>query len=223
MKKIAIAILMIIAAVSAAAAETVPATPAPAVILNGQNQAESNNDAAPVVSGEPQINVLPQPYEAICAQLSNGKDAVLQNLSIAVLEKVNEPAPKILENLGAAASKQYAGDPLLGMTKFCGSLDWCETLEAQLKAVAAFAKGYKTSGVVVIPLNCTEGDPQTKLEMQKGKFAWFIPFRSGTNFTVTLLGKKDTTAKIWKILGDKPVSKEWQGGFWEREIRIEGK
>lgn len=202
MKKIAIAILVILVAV----------LPVSAAVQSEQN-----------IVGETKIHTLSEPYETVCVQLSNGKEALLEKLSVAVLEKINEPSQKIFENIGVAANAMYAGDPVLGMTKFCGTLDWCNTFDEQLKVMAAFAKGYKNCGVVVIPFNCTEGEPKTDVEMLKGKFAWLIPFRSGTNFKVTLLGKKDTTAKIWKILGAKPVCKEWQGGFWEREILVHGK
>lgn len=179
---------------------------------------------AVVLLQEPnQIDQLPQPYENICLALSNGKQDVLKNISFAVAESLTLPEPKILEQLGAAAAKQYGGDPVLGMAKFCGCLDEYTTLEAQVKAAAAFAKGYKSAGVVIVPIDAVEDAPQTKLEILTGKSAYFIPFANGTNFTLSLLGKKGQTAKIWKILGDKPVSKEWEGGFWEREILVRGK
>jgi len=223
MKKFAVALLIFMVIASVASAQTISGTPESVSVSGHSNTTDAAGTEKIIVNEPSLVETLPQPYENICMELSNGKEWILKELSIAVAEKLKEPEPKILENLGAVADRQYAGNPLLGMSKFCKMLDCWESIDEQVKAAAAFAKGYKSCGVAVIPTDCIEGEPQTKAEMIMGKLAWFIPFRRGTNATVTILGKKECVAKVWKILGDSPVSKEWPGGFWEREIQIQGK
>jgi len=223
MKKFAVALLILTVTASVASAETIPGMPEIVLFSDHPNITDAAGTESIILNESSLVEILPQPYEDICVELSNNKEWLMNQLSNVVAAKIQEPEPKILESLGAAADKQYVGSPLLGMSKFCKKLDLWETFDRQLKAAAAFAKGYKSCGVVIIPIDCIEGEPNTKLEMTKGNFAWFIPFRSGTNATVTILGKKGVTAKVWKIVRDKPVSKEWQGGFWEREITIQGK
>lgn len=223
MKKFAVALLVLTAIASVASAQTISGMPESVSVSGHSNTTDAAGTEKIIVNEPSLIETLPQPYENICIELSNNKEWLLNELSKVIAAKIEEPQEKILEGLGAAADKQYAGNPLLGMSKFCKTLDLWETLEGQVKAAAAFVKGYKSCGVVIIPADCIEAEPKTKLEMTKGNLAWFIPFRSGTAATVTILGKKEVTAKVWKILRDKPVSKEWPGGFWEREITIQGK
>ncbi len=168
------------------------------------------------------VEELPQPYEEICRQLSNGKEELLKTLRAETAMHIQGTEYEILESIGRAAAVHYAGDLSLGIKKFCtGCLDSFETVEGQVRALAAFVKGYKGYGAAVIT-GC-EGEPVTGAQLCAGKSAWFIPFAEGSTFKVTLLGKEGETAKIWKILRDKPVYKEWKGGFWEREITVSGK
>ncbi len=167
---------------------------------------------------------LPQPYDAICQQLSNGKDDVLATLREETAPYVTRSEFEILERIGSVAATLYAGDPILGITKFClNCLDSMETLEAQARMAAAFVKGYKNCGVVIISFAGCDKEPVTKAGISAGKFAWFVPFNKGSHFKINIFGKTGETVKLWKIFDNKPVCKEWQGGFWEREITVNGK
>lgn len=179
----------------------------------------------PMLSEQQEKNSeLPQPYDAICQQLSNGKDDVLAALRKETAPYAERTELEVLERIGAAASGMYSGDPILGIAKFClNCLDSFETLEEQAKAVAAFVKGYKSCGVAIISFDGCDKEPVTKADISTGKFAWFVPFKKGDSLKINIFGKTGETVKFWKILDTKPVFKEWQGGFWEREITVNGK
>ena len=182
------------------------------------------HSALPEAEQQKKSPELPQPYDEICRQLSNGKDDLLAALRRETAPYAERTELEVLERIGAAASGMYSGDPLLGAAKFCRTcLDGCETVEAQAKAVSAFIRGYKSCGVAIISFAGCDKEPVTKADISTGKFAWFVPFKKGGSVQINIFGKTGETVKFWKILDGKSAFKEWQGGFWEREITINGK
>ena len=196
-----------------------------AIAAFGQEDIQAATYENPILLDEPnKVEQLAEPYENICMQLSNGKDDVLKILRAAVLPKLDRPEAEVLQSIGEAAAGQYVGDPKLGMAKFCmNCLDGEATVERQAQIVAAFAKGYKGCGVVIISRAGCDKEPATKAQLYSGAQAWFIPFTTGTNLKFNIFGKTGETARVWKISADNAVCKQWQGGFWEREITLKGK
>lgn len=212
MKKFIISFMFIFLFVSAAFAADAPAEPIYVPAEQGKVPAEQK------ITEE-----LPQPYETICRQLSNGKEDVMRIMHTTAAEHINEPAFRILEALGAAAASHYAGNPELGVTNFCSGLDVYNTLEEQAVALSAFIRGYNTYGAVIISCRGNDKEPVTRANIIAGKWAWFIPVKIGTSVKFNLYGKSDETVKVWKVLPQRTICKEWKGGFWEREITATAK
>ena len=163
-------------------------------------------------------------YTKICQQLSNGKPEIQNTLNATVVGYKSQPDSNILQALGAKSAELYAGDIRLGMVNFCDKcLGNYDTIEKQAKALAAFVRGYKVYGAVLLSFSGCESAPVTKEKIYKGTHAWAIPFPTGKDFKLNILGKPGGTARLWKFIPEKAAYKEWQGGNWEREITVLGK
>lgn len=186
---------------------------------------------------------MPNVFKAVLNTLAKNNAAKRSELWSKTADMLSSgDARGAAELLGAETASEF-GASMAKLGRLCSKVIFrSEVTKEQTEFLRSFLKGYGKFGVFVISDSGVEkftasgktlGDMWTSVDSEastvagsariyKGKNASFIPFSEGEIFKVDMLGKKNGTASVWKILPAGINNKTWEGGHWERELTVRG-